>query len=177
MRTTHTAIAAAALTASLAAANVIVEDFDDGMGNAAFDAALNYDFSSDFTGGGDTNDLFLGELNLYSDLVNITLAAPMPGEYIEMVEVTWTDFCGLGCTNLTIYGAMGGTATVGNLDIAGSETVMLSSADIGGQQITSFDLSSFEGRIDSIRVYTVPTPGALALLGLGGLGVTRRRRA
>lgn len=177
MRTAFTAITAAALATSFASAGIIVEDFDDGMGNAAYDAALNYDFSSDFTGGGDTHDLFLGELNLWSDLVNISLASPMPGEYIEMVEVTWTDFCGEGCTNLSIYGAMGGFANVGNADIQGSETVMLSSADIGGEQITSFDLSSFEGRIDSIRVFTVPAPGAMALLGLGGLAAARRYRA
>ncbi len=38
--------------------------------------------------------------------------------------------------------------------------------------------SSFEPlAIDNIRVYGVPTPGALALLGIAGMATTRRRRA
>lgn len=43
--------------------------------------------------------------------------------------------------------------------------------------ITAFNKGSSEGWLDGNNFQTIPTPGATALLGLGGLLVARRRRA
>lgn len=170
-------VALTGLTTSAAAGSrLIVEDFDNGSGVAAFDPELTFDFgtSSDFTGNLDTNDLFLGELNLYSDLVTVTVNSLIAGESINSVSVTWTDFCGVGCTNFGILG-MGSSASVGNALVGTQETFTLTAADIGAS-IDSFTLSSFEGRIDRVLVEVVPAPGVLALLGFGAMGAARRRR-
>jgi len=169
-------IISASVLATLAAANatsharVIVEDFDD----PGFNPELIFDFSSDFTGGGDTSDHIDGVLWLYSDLAEVSVSTLAPNEWIESVQVTWNDFCGPGCTNLEIFG-LNNSMEVGNLDLAGSETVMLSSLDIG-EPITHFTISSFEGRFEEIVVNVVPSSGSLALLGIGALGVVRRKR-
>lgn len=180
MRTALTALAASAAIAATAnaGARLIVEDFTDGMGGAAFDSELNWDFgtTTDFTGGLDTNDLFLGELNLYADLATVSVNSLAAGEFIDVVEVTWTDFCGTGCTEFTVNGVMGASATQGNVNIGTQESWTLSSGDLGGEAIDTFELSSFEGRIDRVEIRILPTPSAAALLGLGGLVITRRRR-
>lgn len=170
------AAALAGLTTSVLANRLIIEDFDDGNGNAAFDAELTFDFgtSTDFTGGLDTNDLFLGELNLYSDLVTVSVNSLGAGESIGSVTVMWTDFCGIGCTDMQVFGATS-SASVENALVGTQETFTLSAADIG-EAIEFFTLSSFEGRIDRIEVLVVPSPGPLALLGLGLVGTARRRR-
>jgi len=180
MRTTLAAFAASAMIASSAhaGARLIIEDFTDGMGGAAFDDGLNYDFgtATDFTGSLDTHDLFLGELNLYADLVTVTLNTLDPSEYIDVVEVTWTDFCAVGCTQFSVHGEMGATESQGNVNVGTIESWTLSTADVMGQDITSFTLSSFEGRIERIEVRVLPAPGSLAGLGALGLLATRRRR-
>ncbi|MBO6514116.1 MAG: hypothetical protein JJ974_09145 [Phycisphaerales bacterium] len=170
MNTTRTAAALAlAGLATSSTARLIIEDFD----GADFNPELNFDFSSDFTDF-DTSDHMDGVLWLYSDLADITVTTLGPGEWIESVEVTWTDFCGLGCTNLELLGD-NNSFNIGNADVQGSETVFASMADLG-EPITNFTISSFEGRIERIVVDVVPAPSALGFLSLAGLAVARRRR-
>jgi hypothetical protein len=161
--------------AGSASARVIVEDFSDGMGGAAFDAELTYDFgtTSDFTGSLDTNDLFPGNLWLYADAVSVTVNSLSAGEYIESVEVEWVDFCGVACTTFGVSGATS-SATQFNALVGSTEIWSLSTADIG-EEIEEFSLSSFEGRIDRITVNVVPAPASATLL-LGSLVALRRKR-
>ena len=178
MRTASISIAAI-LIAGLAApsqAREIYEDFICFCGGPIFDIELDYDFGtdSDFSGGTDTWDLFTGELYLYPELVNITVNSLAAGEYIDSIEVMWTDFCGIGCTELEVIGA-NGSVSVSNSTVSMLETVTLTRDDLG-EDIESFSLSSFEGRIEEFRVTVLPTPGTLALLGLGGLFAIRRQR-
>lgn len=167
---------AAVVVASQASARDIVEDFTDGMGNAMFDSELSYDFgtATDFTGFGDTSDLFVGELWLYADLVTVSVNSLMAGEHIESVTVEWVDFCGPACTEFTVTG-MNGSASQFNAAVGASETWTLGMGDLG-EPVVDFSLSSFEGRIDRITVTVVPAPAGLALLAPLGLGATRRRR-
>ena len=164
------AIVSVAVASNASDGRVIVEDFD----GAGFNPELTFDFSSDFTGEGDTSDHMDGVLWLYSDLADVSVNTLAPGEWIESVEVTWTDFCGTGCTNLEIFG-LNNSLAIGNTDIAGSETVLLTSVDIG-ESIQHFTISSFEGRIEEVVVTVVPTPGPLALVGVGALAMIRRKR-
>jgi hypothetical protein len=179
MRTALFALTATAAfaTAANAGARLIVEDFTDGMGGAAFDSELNWDFgtATDFTGGLDTHDLFVGELYMYADLATVSVNSLAAGEFIDVIEVTWTDFCGVGCTQFTVNGIMGASASQGNVNIGTIESWTLSSADIG-EAIDTFELSSFEGRIERVEIRILPTPSTAALVGLGGLVATRRRR-
>lgn len=174
-RSIAAAIAAGGLAVS-AQARDIYEDFLDAGGVGAFDPELIYDFgtSSDFTGSLDTHDLFPGELWLYADRVIIGVGSLGPGEYIESVTVTWTDFCGLGCTQLEVFG-VSGTAAVGNGIVGVAETLTLGAPDIGGP-IDFFALSSFEGRIEEFRVTIVPAPSAGLLMLMGGVLARRRMR-
>lgn len=149
-------------------ARTIVEDFLDGMGGAAYDTELDYSFND-----GDFWGLLPGELNLYPATANITVNSLVAGEYIESVEVVWTDFCGLGCTSIEIYGASS-TATQFNTTVGSQETWVLSTADIG-EEILGFALDSNEGRIERITVNIVPAPASVSLL-LGGLLAIRRQR-
>lgn len=174
-RSIAAAIVAGGLAVS-AQAREIYEDFFDANGLAAFDPELMYDFGtdSDFTGSLDTHDLFPGELWLYADRVTIGVGSLGAGEYIESVTVTWTDFCGLGCTQLEVFGGSG-TAAVGNGIVGVAETVTLSVQDIGGP-IDFFALSSSEGRIEEFRVNIVPAPSAGVLLLMGSVLARRRVR-
>lgn len=170
MKHTKNLVAAFALltVAGSAQARTIVEDFLDDMGGAAYDAELDYSFND-----GGFWDLFPGELNLYPATATISVNSLMAGEYIESVEVQWTDFCGLGCTSLSIFGA-NSTATQFNATVSSPEIWTLSTADIG-EEILGFALQSNEGRIDRITVNIVPAPASATLL-LGGLVAIRRRR-
>lgn len=76
--------------------------------------------------------------------------------------------------------------TTGNLDSATSGLFYAASggslsslnASAGMWTIIAQDTAGGDtGTIDRIVLHTVPTPGAMALLGLGGLVATRRRRA
>lgn len=175
MNTKATLLALSVIAASTQA-RVIHEDFRDMAGGPAFDPELTFDFgtASDFTGGGDTNDLFAGALWLYSDLVTVSVNTLAADEYIESVEVSWTDFCGLGCTNLEVFGATT-SLNAPNMDVSSTEIITLTSLDLG-ESIEYFTLSSFEGRMNKLTINIVPTPSALGMLGLGGLVIARRRR-
>lgn len=157
-------------------AREIHEDFICFCGGPIFDLELEYDFGtdSDFSGGTDTWDLFTGELYLYPELVNITVNSLVAGEYIDSIEVMWTDFCGVGCTEFEIFGA-NGSVSVSNSTVSMLETVTLTRDDLG-EDIQSFSLSSFEGRIEEFRVTILPTPAPVVSLGLMGLLAIRRRR-
>ena len=157
-----------------AGVRVIEEDFLSLDGGAIFDDRLTYDFSSDFSGGNDLNQLLPGELNLFPDEAMITVNDLAPGEYIQSVEVIWMDFCGIGCTTLEVFGATT-SVSESNMITGEPEPVFLDADDLG-ENITSFSLSSFEGAIELITVTVVPAPGSVAALGLGGLCLTRRRR-
>ena len=69
-------------------------------------------------------------------------------------------------------------------DLGGRDNVAINTLSVGGGQFDSLQLyatfgASFSGPrvlIDNLTLNTVPTPGAVALLGLGGLASTKRRR-
>ena len=153
-------------------ARIIHEDFD----GAGFNAELNFDFGTDtdFTGGLDTHDHIDGVLWLYADLATISVNSLGAGESIESVSVSWTDFCGIGCTNLELFGVSSSIA-MSNSSVGSFETVMLSEFDLG-EAITHFTISSFEGRIEAITINIVPPPASIALLGLGSLFMVPRRK-
>ena len=131
---------------------IIVEDFLNGAGAAAFDTELHYDFSTfrDFSGVFDVYDLFPGELWLYPDMVVVRVNSIGPGEYIESVAVDWVDLCGVGCSSFSVQGPAL-VATVFNTDVGVPEHQFLSTADVSGN-IQFFILSSYEVRIDRITV-------------------------
>ncbi|MFG0246651.1 MAG: hypothetical protein ACF8MF_11450 [Phycisphaerales bacterium JB052] len=161
------AISSLIAIAGNASARLIIEDFLDDMGGAAFDAELEYSFQ------GGSWDLLPGELNLWPETVDISVNSLTAGEYIESVEVQWTDFCGIGCTSIEVFGATS-TATQFNAAVGSSETWTLSTGDIG-EEILGFSLSSFEGRFDRITINVVPAPASIVVL-MGGLVTVRRRR-
>ncbi len=173
---TKAALLALSLIAASTQARVIHEDFRDDAGGPAYNPELTFDFGTDtdFTGGGDTHDLFAGALWLYSDLVTVSVNTLAPDEYIESVEVSWTDFCGLGCTIIQAVGETTDLA-LANTVVSSTETRSISSMDLG-ENIEFFRLSSFEGRMNKLTINIVPTPSALGMLGMGGLLIARRRR-
>lgn len=67
------------------------------------------------------------------------------------------------------FGPFGSTATV-----VGGNGLTLRSGVSAGTDITGFGLNRFH--VEAEIQKTIPTPGAMALLGLGGLVVGRRRR-
>jgi hypothetical protein len=173
---TKAALLALSLVAASTQARVIHEDFRDDAGGPAFNPELTFDFgtATDFTGGADTHDLFAGELWLYADLVTVSVNSLAADEYIESVEVSWTDFCGVGCTIIQAVGATSNLALT-NTVVGSTEIRSISSMDLG-ENIEFFRLSSFEGRMNKLTINVVPSPSALGMLGLGGLFAARRRR-
>ena len=170
MRThTITCALAIAAVAGISNARIIHEDFLCFCGGPIFDIELDYDFGTDtdFTGSLDMYDLFAGELWLYSDLTTVTVNTLAPDEWIESIEITWTDACGIGCTELEVFGDTM-SLIAPNTVVSQTEVVTLTTADLG-EQIRYFTLSSFEGRIDEFTVTVVPTPASALLLGLAGL--------
>jgi len=107
---------------------------------------------------GGNNNLGDGE-SLLSGIASYTFVSPAGNG-------TWTDVNG-DFDNAPIPGGTYDAAVwfAGGYD-AGDWTLTLND-DAGGD----------DGAVGDIKVsYTVPTPGAVALLGLGGLAATRRRR-
>lgn len=164
-----------AAAANCSIGRMIHEDFFGATGAGEFDTELNFDFGtdSDFSGF-DTHDLFSGELWLYADLTTITVNTLAPDEWIESIAVTWTDFCGIGCTNLEVFGDTMSLASP-NTVVSQTEVVTLTSGDLG-EQIRSFSLSSFEGRMDEFTVTIVPTPASSTLLGAAAILMFSRRK-
>lgn len=160
--TTLTSALIVATLASNSLARIITEDFD-GMD---FNPELTFDFGtdSDFTGGNDTSDHMDGVLWLYADRATVTVNSLAAGESIQSVSVTWTDFCGIGCTVLELFGDSD-NALIDNSIVGSAETVTLTVDDLG-EPITSFQISSFEGRFEEISINIVPTPASTALLGI-----------
>jgi len=158
--------------AGMSNARVVVEDFD----GADFNPELTFDFGTDtdFTGGGDTHDHIDGVLWMYADLATVTVNSLLAGEWIQSVEVTWTDFCGVGCTALELFGDSDNALFDNNL--VGSQEIVLGTVDDLGEPITHFTLSSFEGRFEKVVVNIVPSPSSMALFGVGGLLIVRRKR-
>jgi hypothetical protein len=169
MRTSTITIALifAALT-GLSHARIIHEDFFGSTGDAEYDSELNFDFGtdSDFAGF-DSHDLFAGQLWLYADLTTVTVNTMGIDEWIQSIELTWTDNCGLGCTNIELFGDTMNLITP-NTVVGQTETIFLTDADLG-EQIRYFSLSSFEGRIDEFTLTIVPTPASASLLAIGAI--------
>jgi hypothetical protein len=155
---------------------VIHEDFLCFCGGPIFDFELSYDFGTemDFTGSLDSYDLFTGELWLYSDRTTVTVNTLAPDEYIESIEIMWTDFCEIGCTAIELVGATD-NYRVENTLTGSLETVLVTHEDLG-EEILSFSIESYEGRVEEFRVTVVPTQSAFALLCLGGTLLLSRRR-
>lgn len=69
-------------------------------------------------------------------------------------------------------------------DLGGRDNLAFSTLSVGGVQFDSLQLyatfgSEYSGPralIDNLTINTVPAPSALALLGMGAMGVSRRRR-
>lgn len=150
----------------------VTDDLTDGM----FDSFFNYDFSSDFAGNGvgnDFNDLDGQGMLLASDEVLITFPGAAGGEILE-VNVSYTDFTGIGATDFLAIG-LNGMTTDSNSTVGMLASFHASSSQIGS--IQSAQIGAFETYISSITVrYRVPTPASSAVLGLGGLIAMRRRR-
>lgn len=152
-------------------ARIIHEDFD----GPGFHSELNFDFGTDTDFAGfDTHDHIDGVLWMYADLASITVNSLGAGESIESISVSWTDFCGIGCTNFELFGATD-NVLMSNTTVGSFETVMLSEGDLG-EAITHFTISSFEGRMEGITIHIVPAPASIALLGLASVLVIPRRK-
>ena len=176
MKTSAT-LAALALSCGAAVAGGPMP-FGDDLTDGLFDPAFNYDFSSDFPGngpGGDFNSLDPGPgagLLLASDEVVIT----WPGipDAIGLAQVDFTDYTGPGATEVEFFGTLG-SMLFSNATVSALESFQVDmSSGIGA--ITSIRISAFETYVHSISLRSIPTPGALALLGVAGMAGLRRRR-
>ncbi|PCI08803.1 hypothetical protein COB72_07600 [bacterium] len=107
---------------------------------------------------------------------------------ITTVGISWAEEVSIGFfgNSLTIFPGLGDAFTVTNQNYAGhmAPTNILLGAD-GILDIEFFE-SVWDDNLDAIDAYfeegstititIIPTPGPLALLGLGGLTITRRKR-
>ena len=164
----------AMILAALAAMPVAAQtSYTDDLTDGLFDAPFLYDLSSDFDGngpGGDFNDLDTFGLCLCSDEVDITFDIAEP---VAFASVNVSHGVGPGGSEITFNGTLG-SLTFANLG-GGLESY---SADLssGIGTITSINIWSFESFLLDVSIRTVPTPGSLALLGLGTAVALRRRR-
>jgi MYXO-CTERM domain-containing protein len=184
------AIALVAAAGSAAQADIFSDNFDTENGGSG---QLNYGGLANWTVSSGTIDLignglfdFLPGNGLYIDLdgstgdagqlmsVNIFLT---PGSYTlfydlagshrgtdETVDVTFGGEPTVTHTN--IPSAQGFTTYSINMNVAVAGNVTITFQNMGGDNVGAL--------LDNVRV--VPTPGAVALIGLGGLAAARRRR-
>lgn len=166
-------LAAAALGAP---AFATVMGFNDDLTDGAFDPVFAYDFSSDFAGngpGGDFNSLDPGVgLCLCSDEVFITF--PGAGMPVGLAQVDLTDFTGVGATEIEFIGTLG-SLSFSNAMVSMPESFVAGPSD-GIGAITAVRVSAFETFVTRVSIRTIPTPGGLALAGVAGLALVRRRR-
>ena len=166
----------------VANARVIVEDFSGHHPHPE----LNLDFGTgtDYWGSNPSDDHFFDFLGgnsalwLRPDLVTVTVTSLTAGEYIESVEIEWTDHEGQGNTIMTAYSAFSVflSTSVTHPNPFGYSIDSLSTLDLGGDNIGFFTIESPEVQIHSLTITILPSPSSVALLGFGGLIAVRRRR-
>lgn len=160
-------LAAIGLAMPAAAQMSFTDDFTDGL----LDPTFGYDFSSDFTGGGDFNSIDAMGLLLASDEVVITF--PGIAEPVGLFQIDFSDFTGIGATEVEVFGTLG-SVLLTNTTIGGPESIIVTPTD-GLGEITSVRVSAFETFFERITVRTIPAPSTAALFGLGALAARRRR--
>lgn len=112
-------------------------------------------------------------LNLWPAIDEITFSLN-PGEYVDYASI---EFANLGVP--AIFEAIGTVGTYSaeahpSSGYATWEFADTTGANIG--KITTINLTSHEGQFDNLTINVVPEPSTLLLLGLGGLGLIRKRR-
>jgi hypothetical protein len=152
------------------------EDFTDPItGDAAFDPNFNHNLYEI------TPNSFFWDLDVFSG-ANALILAPAgdavtfntaPGTFVDFAEVTFIDFCGVGCTTVEFLGTMG-SFLYANQTVGMAETI--STVGLGLGEITQINLESFEGVFTNILVQVVPAPSVAALAALGLACIARRRR-
>lgn len=177
-----------ALAALTGASNVyaVSDDLTDG----SFDSPFIYDFDTTTLGtqaipatgvdflGGDFSELdsFGFGLLLAPDRVEITWSLP-GGDFASDANVYFTDYTGVGATTVTFAGLdlanSPKTYTYSNVSVSSPEVA--SSFGQGFSRIDSITVEAYETYLTEVELTTIPEPASLALLGLGGLALIRRR--
>lgn len=134
------------LLATLAAGTVcggeiINEDFE----GAAFDPAFNHSIAGSWGFGSEGGGTVLW---LYPATDTITFNL-LPGEVVEWAQVTFTDYCSVGCTWVEFNGTEG-SALIANSSVGGTETH--DTAGLGLGTLTSIELHSSEGWFDNVMI-------------------------
>ncbi len=178
-------IAAILVVAGLAAAaNAQTWDSGSGLGWAIPDApapATSFTFNPAVFGSTVTQfDIFMSPAHTWrADLVielidpsaNVVTLSNFQGGNSDFISAFFSD-AGVSGSSGTLDSNSSGT-----LYLPSSGTLSSLNATAGTWTLRVQDFAGLDvGAIDRIRLTTVPTPGALALLGLGGLIAGRRRR-
>ena len=104
---------------------------------------------------------------------------------LDLTDLTWPYNEGFNqvvdnIINTASFNGMGDGILVDHLllhcDDFGDVIISLAPTNIGGTGTIHMDYSSFAGEWGSILVHQIPEPMTMALLGLGGLALIRRRR-
>ncbi len=176
-------LALVAVAGVATAAHGQIWDSGTGLGWSITDnTTVDRAFSPDVFGSTVTQfDIFMSPLHTWRGDLVITLIAPDASSRILTNRIGGSgDF-------ITAFFADSGVVlpTSGNLDSntsgilyqasGGSLGVLNAAAGIWTLRVQDAATGDI-GTIDRIRLHTIPTPGALALLGMGGLLVGRRRR-
>jgi len=129
----------------------------DGLDAEVNNARLTIDFAGQFGGATSSVVLFFGEYGGGNGLM------------VNGTQSTTADL-------LTLDGLTIGGATIEVLDLGAVPGGQLGRIQITGD-ISSFGIAGQELWVDNIRFASIPTPGSVALLGVGmtGVGVRRRR--